>query len=346
MNFYICLTLSHRCFADERDRMKQSTTKLCIILLIVTVVLFSGAFAFVGAQVSVISDAENQTTQAYLAIVAADKAGGDVDGLIVQLNSAINLTAQAKELVISNPAQASDLADQARLIALNVTQNASVVEQSALSSFPVVEVGVAVGALVLGVVVYFVGPRVFWRAWFRFRRNYLVAVKKVEGEAKSLVVTAEQVCAVILGVTVLVAFVSVSGFLLPVGQGERFSELGILGPNQMLGDYPSEVVAGEVVSLFGYVGNHMGEPVFYTVMVKLGDNETVVNPASIAAMQQYSQVVANNQSWTFPIDVTLSTVGVNQRLIFELWSYNQTVGQVYYQEIWGQVKLNVTAPAR
>ncbi len=323
--------------------MKKATTKLCIILLLFTGVLFSGAF--VGAQVSVISDAENQATQAYLAIAAADKAGGDVDALIGQLNSAINLTAQAEELVISNPAQATDLAEQARLLALNVTEQANVVEASALSSFPVVEVGVAVGALVLGIVIFFVGPRMFWRVWFRFRRNYRVAVKKVEGDAKSLVVTAEQVCAVILGVTVLVAFVSVSGFLLPLGQGERFSELGVLGPNQVLGDYPSVIVAGETISLFGYVGNHIGEPVFYTVMVKLGDNETVVNPASVASIQQYNQVVSNNQSWTFPIDVTLSKVGVNQRLIFELWAYNQTRGQISYQDIWGQVRFNVTTPA-
>ena len=77
----------------------QQAPKLTILLLLVTVVLSS--FAFVGAQVSVISDAENQTTQAYLAIVAADKAGGAVDALILQLNSAINLTDQAKELVSS-----------------------------------------------------------------------------------------------------------------------------------------------------------------------------------------------------------------------------------------------------
>ena len=127
------------------------------------------------------------------------------------------------------------------------------------------------------------------------------------------------------------------GFILPVGQGERFSELGVLGPNQVLGDYPSVVVAGETINLFGYVGNHMGQPEFYTVMVKLGDNETVVNPSSRRLDSAYSQVVSNNQSWTFPIDVTLSEVGVNQRLIFELWSYNQTMGQIYYQDIWGQV---------
>jgi uncharacterized membrane protein len=112
-----------------------------------------------------------------------------------------------------------------------------------------------------------------------------------------------------------------------------------------LGDYPSQIVASETVHLFGYVGNQMGEPMYYTVMVKLGNNDTAVNPAQITPLQQFSQVVPSNQTWTFPVDITLTKSGVNQRIIFELWIYNQTINQNQYNDRWGQVWLNVTAPA-
>jgi uncharacterized membrane protein len=148
-----------------------------------------------------------------------------------------------------------------------------------------------------------------------------------------------------LGITIIVAFISVSGFLLPRSQGEQFSELGILGPNMKLGDYPSQIVASETVHLYTYVGNQMGTPMYYTVMIKLGNNDTTVNPAPITPIQQFSQVISNNQTWTFPVDITLTKPGVNQRIIFELWIYNQTINQNQYHDRWGQIWLNVTSPA-
>ncbi len=89
----------------------------------------------------------------------------------------------------------------------------------------------------------------------------------------------------------------------------------------------------------------MGIPMYYTVMVKLGNNDTAVNPASITPIQQFSQVLPSNQTWTFPVNVTLTQPGLNQRIIFELWTYNQTLNQNQYDQRWSQLWLNVTAPA-
>ena len=160
-----------------------------------------------------------------------------------------------------------------------------------------------------------------------------------------MIITAEQLCAIVLGITIIMAFFSVSLIVLPRNQGEQFSELGVLGPNMKLGDYPHQVVASDNVSLYCYVGNQMGSPMYYTVMLKLGNNDTIVNPAPISPIQQFSQILPNNQTWTFPVSVTLSQPGLNQRIIFELYLYNQTLNQDQYQEIWGQVWFNVTAPA-
>ena len=63
------------------------------------------------------------------------------------------------------------------------------------------------------------------------------------------------------------------------------------------------------------------------------------------AAQRFQQVLAVNQTWTYPVEVTMNEPGVNQRLIFELWIYNQTTSQFQYHERWGQIWLNVTAPA-
>jgi uncharacterized membrane protein len=132
---------------------------------------------------------------------------------------------------------------------------------------------------------------------------------------------------------------------LPKGTDEQFSELGILGPNMQLSDYPSNIVAGETVNLNVYVGNHMGKPMYYLVMVKLGANETAIAPAPVDSAQQFSQVVLNNGTWTFPVSIPLTQAGTNQRIIFELWAYNETLTQNQYHNRWGQIWLNVTAPA-
>jgi uncharacterized membrane protein len=112
-----------------------------------------------------------------------------------------------------------------------------------------------------------------------------------------------------------------------------------------LGDYPSQIVASESVKLNVYVGNQMGKPMYYTVMIKLGDNGTTVNPAPLEPLQQFSKVIPNNANWTFPVSLTLNQPGINQRIIFELWIYNETTNQNQYHNRWGQIWLNVTAPA-
>jgi uncharacterized membrane protein len=184
-----------------------------------------------------------------------------------------------------------------------------------------------------------------WRIWFRFRKNYRVKLGVSKETDKSLIITAQQVCAAILAIIIIISFLSVYQVFFPQRNREPFSEFGVLGSNMKLGDYPSQIVASETVNLYGYVGNQMGKPMFYTVMVKLGDNTTVINPVKAAAIQQYSQVLSFNQTWIFPVSVTLTHIGNNQRLIFELWYYNETQGQMQYPGEWGQVWVNVTAPA-
>lgn len=321
----------------------RTAAKLPIAFLILLIAL--STLAVVQGQTSQIADAQNAQDTAYIAIQNAYNSGAETNQLITQLNQALNLTSQAQQLAETNPQKAITLADQAKTIAENVTSQANIAAETAANAIPVIPIAIAAGSIAAGIAVYLLLPKALWKTWLKTRKNYKVKINP-QKKKDALFLTAEQLSAIILAVAVLIALVSVSGYLLPANTGEKFSEIGILGPNMMLGDYPSEVVASDTISLYGYVGNQMGTPMYYTVMVKLGNNETQINPANIPTVNKYSQVLPNNGTWTFPVDITLTQVGTNQRIIFELWAYNQTTTSNQYQEgRWGQIWVNVTAPA-
>ncbi len=237
------------------------------------------------------------------------------------------------------------MSGQIQIITENITQQATTAKEAASTALPIISIAAIAVILTVGVAVYVLGPRLLWLAWFKSRKKYQVKIQSGKTNEKVLVITAEQVCAVFLGITIVLAAVVAYQEFMPKTAGEQFSELGILGPNLKLGDYPSNVVSTETVHLFVYVGNRMSQPMFYNVQVKLGDNDTVLAPANLTSIKEYQQVLPNNGTWTFPVDVTLNKIGDNQRLIFELWAYNTTTNQNQYHGRWGQIWLNVTAPA-
>lgn len=126
---------------------------------------------------------------------------------------------------------------------------------------------------------------------------------------------------------------------------EPFSELGILGPNLKIGDYPRELAVGEEFDLYLYMGNHMGSPQLYRVYVKLGDRELNVSdtfeyPAPV--LTHYDHVLSDKGNVTLPITLSIPEPGVNKRLVFEMHRYDVELGQFTYHERWNQLWLNVT----
>ena len=125
---------------------------------------------------------------------------------------------------------------------------------------------------------------------------------------------------------------------------ERFSELGVLGPNQTIADYPTALKLGEQFQLYGYVGNHEGQLEYYRFIIKLGNQSTQISNSSSAAapvLFTYSHVLLDNESWIFPIAMSLNETGTNLKLIFELWDYNETAFS--YSGLWAQLYVNVSA---
>jgi uncharacterized membrane protein len=145
-------------------------------------------------------------------------------------------------------------------------------------------------------------------------------------------------------VTILAVFVAVQP-LIP-SNAEQFSELGILGPTKTLGGYPTNLTAGQVFMLYGYVGNHEGVVSYYKVFVKLGNQNTVVSNstyANVPILSTHSLVLDNNQSSTFPIGLSVGQTGTNLKLIFELWRLDTTTSQFGYTGLGNYLLINVTS---
>jgi uncharacterized membrane protein len=128
------------------------------------------------------------------------------------------------------------------------------------------------------------------------------------------------------------------------GTVEPFSELGILGPNKMLGDYPNEIGVDQPLKLYIYVGNHEGKIQYYRVVAKLGNiNSTVSDSEALDApvFAYWDIVLPNEENSTIPIQLSISKVGLNQRLVFELHNYDDEIGNFVYHQRWTQLWLNV-----
>jgi uncharacterized membrane protein len=128
---------------------------------------------------------------------------------------------------------------------------------------------------------------------------------------------------------------------------EPFSELAILGPNMKIADYPREVIAGVPFKIYLYIGNHEGKSVYYRILVKIGDKSSFINekiPLNSSSIIDIRRVLVHNSTWIYPLNITLYQTGINKRLVFEMWIYNETCNNFTYHGRWNQLWLNITKP--
>ncbi|MCX8188624.1 MAG: DUF1616 domain-containing protein [Nitrososphaeria archaeon] len=157
----------------------------------------------------------------------------------------------------------------------------------------------------------------------------------------------EEVVAVI---TAIIVVVSVFAVVQAISAGrvvEPFSELGLLGANKKIADYPREVVVGSPFLLHSYIGNHEGKTMFYKIMIKIGNRTSLVNetiPLATSPLMIVYTVLQHNSSTIIPLNITLYSPGENLRLVFEMWIYNETSQSFAYYGRWNQLWLNVTKP--
>src|SRR5579875_966315 len=137
----------------------------------------------------------------------------------------------------------------------------------------------------------------------------------------------EQIKGVLIAVMLLLALIGAAQYYYSHITQEPFPELGTLGPNMKIGDYPSQEVAGQNFTLYLYVGNHEGHVEYYEVLIKLGNSSNVNENTSLNApiLYTFGMVLTNNQ-----------------RLVLELWRFNVTTDSFTYTGIYNQLWMNVT----
>jgi len=126
--------------------------------------------------------------------------------------------------------------------------------------------------------------------------------------------------------TLVLALVAASPALSVVlpfrGGSERFSEIWLLGPGHMVGDYPFNVTVGHTYSVFVGVGNHMGCSEYYVVYVKfrnrtqpLPDADGYI-PSSLPSLYEFRFFVADCEIWESPLVFAFLNVSLQHDSMF------------------------------
>jgi uncharacterized membrane protein len=177
----------------------------------------------------------------------------------------------------------------------------------------------------------------------------------------------------------LIASSAIIGAIPPLGS-ERFSELYLLGPNQMAQNYPYNIAVNHNYSVYVNVGNHLGSSAYYAIYVKLGNqtdqlpNATRGTPSPLQPLYEYRFSIPDNKNWTSPLTFSvpnatiqtdnsqINTIKINNvpfnvdksamwnsnsttfayRLFFELWLYNEQTGSAEFNNRFVSLLLNLT----
>lgn len=110
------------------------------------------------------------------------------------------------------------------------------------------------------------------------------------------------------------------GLILHLPEGERFSELWILGPDHMAEDYPFNVKINEEYLVYVGMSNHMGSSAQYTVYIKFGNQtEPLLNaatgaPSPLPSLFKFRAFIEDGKSWEAPLRFSFSNISFSQNI--------------------------------
>lgn len=162
--------------------------------------------------------------------------------------------------------------------------------------------------------------------------------------------------------------------------GEQFSELYLLGPDQIAANYPSNIAVGQNYSVYVGVGNQLGSSAYYVLYVKLGNetdslpNDTLGTPSSLPPLYEYRFSIQNNMNLESLMNFSVSNASISgsnsrinallingvafnvdkpamwdsnsttftYRLLFELWTYSPQSNLIQFDNRFVYLQLNLT----
>jgi hypothetical protein len=148
------------------------------------------------------------------------------------------------------------------------------------------------------------------------------------GDCRYVFIVVGLIGVLVFNVPSLMLFVHLPG-------GERFSELYVLGPGHMAEGYPFNVGAGVDYGVFLGVGNHLGRPAYYEVVVKMRNateplpNATSGVPSPLPVLYAYEVFLSEGQTreeaLVFRFDDVTSGLNVS------------SVGKIRVNDAWANV---------
>jgi len=157
----------------------------------------------------------------------------------------------------------------------------------------------------------------------------------------------DEVFAVLTAIVIIASVLGIAMVVRDELAGERFTAIGLLNEDCRIGDYPRYAYPNQTLRLCLYVYNHMGEPVYWKVSYKLGDNTTLpttntTSPRPVIA--EWRGVLDHGLNSTRIIEVTVLEPPANATraaLIFELYTYNTLENRWEYTGRWVHLYITV-----
>lgn len=166
------------------------------------------------------------------------------------------------------------------------------------------------------------------------------------GEKK--VILDEEVFAVMISITVIASVIGFAVVVFP-RDGESFVAMGTLNENCRLGGYPTQVVMGSNITLCIFIYNHLGKPVVYQVVYKIGLDSsqlpTNTSPSIAEPLKLWRGILEHGRNITFYVSVHIPydnrLLNRNASLIFELWILNSEKEAWSYSGRWNHLWVRI-----
>ncbi|MCI4461880.1 MAG: DUF1616 domain-containing protein [Thermogladius sp.] len=152
----------------------------------------------------------------------------------------------------------------------------------------------------------------------------------------------DEVFAVILAVSIVVSALGIATSI--PRQAESFTAIGLLNEEGKIGNYPTNIRAGEAVGFNAFVYNHLGYTALLRVDVKIGDGEVPTNttPLDSPPLVSLYVMLGEDENATLPFNVTFTYPKVNQTLVLELYLYSPENETWLYTGEYNFLRVNVT----
>ncbi len=157
----------------------------------------------------------------------------------------------------------------------------------------------------------------------------------------------DEVFAVLTAIVIIASVLGIAFIIRDEIPGEPFTAIGLLNEDCRIGDYPKYAYPNQTLNLCLYIYNHMGKPVYWKVVFKLGDNTslpTVNTTSPKPAILEWRGVLDHGFNITRKVKVTIPSTPLNitrATLIFELYTYNTLEGKWEYTGRWVHLHINI-----